>query len=109
MDRTLDFSRFPRTRRVARENNRKVMKAALAGLATTLMMFGGVGLAAPSAQAAPCPADKSCQHWCPGDVLPAGRPVPWDGNVCHDYYWDYYGVHDINTGANYNWRDMPWH
>jgi hypothetical protein len=109
MDSTPTLSRFPRTSRVATENNRKAMKAALAALATTLMMFGGAGLAAPSAQAAPCPAGKSCMHWCPGDVLPAGRPVPWDGNICHDYYWDYYGVHDIGDGANYNWRDMPWH
>ncbi|WP_156664788.1 hypothetical protein [Mycobacterium sp. 852002-51057_SCH5723018] len=83
-------------------------KAVIAGLATTLLMFGGSALAAPSAQADPCPAGKSCQHWCPGDPNPAGRPVPWDGNVCHDFFWDYYGVHDIGTGAFYSWRDMPW-
>lgn len=102
------FSRFRRTRAAGEGNNPLGMRAAIAGLATALLMFGGAGLAAPSAQAGPCPAGKSCQHWCPGDVLPAGRPVPWDGNVCHDYYWDYYGVHDIGDGANYSWRDMPW-
>ncbi|MBW0014153.1 hypothetical protein [Mycobacterium sp.] len=85
------------------------IRAAIAGLAAAaLLLFAGAGPAAPSAQAAPCPAGKSCQHWCPGDVLPAGRPVPWDGNVCHDYFWDYYGVHDIGTGAFYSWRNMPW-
>jgi len=104
---TSRFRRFRRTRRTAGENNPGVMRAALVGLAITLLVFG-LGPSAPSAQAAPCPAGKSCQHWCPGDPLPAGRPVPWDGNVCHDYFWDYYGVHDIGTGAFYSWKDMPW-
>ena len=108
MSQTRRISRFRRTRAAGERNNATGMKAAIAGLATALLMFGGSGLAAPSAQAAPCPAGKSCQHWCPGDVLPAGRPVPWDGNVCHDYYWDYYGVHDIGDGKLYTWRDMPW-
>ncbi len=109
MNPTGRFSRFRRTPAPTTRNNPVGMKAMIAGLATASFMLGGAGLAAPSAQAAPCPAGKSCQHWCPGDVLPAGRPVPWDGNVCHDYYWDYYGVHDIGDGANYSWRDMPWH
>ena len=38
-------------------------------------------------------------RWCPGDPDPAGRPIPWDGNVCHDFYWDSAGVHDIGTGT----------
>jgi hypothetical protein len=86
------------------------MKAATVGLATTLLVWGGVGLSTPSAQAAPagCPTGKSCQRWCPGDPNPAGRPVPWDGSACHDYFWDYYGVHDIGTGAFYAWSTMPW-
>lgn len=100
---------IPRTNPQAKGNNPRLMRAAIAGLATTLLMFGGSGLAAPSAGAAPCPAGKSCQHWCPGDANPAGRPVPWDSNVCHDYFWDYYGVHDIGDGKFYSWRDMPWH
>jgi hypothetical protein len=33
--------------------------------------------------------------------------VPWDGGVCHDYYWDSYGVHDVGTGAFYSWNTMP--
>jgi hypothetical protein len=108
MSQTRRISRFRRTRWAGEGNNSTSMKPLIAGLATTLLMFGGAGLAAPSAQAAPCPAGKSCQHWCPGDVLPAGRPVPWDGNVCHDYFWDYSGVHDIGDGKLYTWRDMPW-
>jgi hypothetical protein len=109
MNLTRRISRFPRTAAPTRGNNATGMRAIIAGLATTVLMFGGAGLAAPSAQADPCPAGKSCMHWCPGDALPAGRPVPWDGNVCHDYFWDYYGVHDIGDGKFYSWRDMPWH
>jgi hypothetical protein len=46
-----------------------------------------------------CAPGSSCLRWCPGDPDPAGRPIPWDSNVCHDFYWDYAGVHDIGTGA----------
>lgn len=35
-----------------------LMKAAIAGLATALLVFDDAGLAAPSAQAAPCPAEN---------------------------------------------------
>ncbi|MDT5145583.1 MAG: hypothetical protein QOC58_228 [Mycobacterium sp.] len=102
-------SRLPRTGPVAGDNSPRFMKTAFLALATPLMIWGGLGLAAPTAQAAPCPNTASCQRWCPGDANPAGRPVPWDGSACHDYYWDYYGVHDVGTGAFYAWRDMPWH
>lgn len=94
--------------RAARISPRTSRNAALAGLATTMFVLGGAGLAAPAAAQGPCPGGKSCMTWCPGDANPAGRPVPWDGNVCHDYYWDYSGVHDIGNGAFYSWRDMPW-
>lgn len=73
------------------------MRTVVAVLATALLFFDGSG-----------PAGHSCPQWCPGDPNPAGRPVPWDGGVCHDYYWDYYGVQAINTGAFYSWKDMPW-
>ena len=82
------------------------MKAGLAGLATTLLVWGGLGLAGLGlaerfAQADPggCPSGKSCMRWCPGDPDPAGRPIPWDSSVCHDYFWDYAGVHEIGTGT----------
>ena len=84
------------------------VKAALVGLATTLMLWGGAELIAPAAQAAPCPRLQACTTWCPGQPNPAGRPVPWDASVCHDYYWDSYGVHDIGNGAFYAWRSMGW-
>ena len=76
--------------------------------ATTLLLWGGSELAAPAAEAAPCPRLQACTTWCPGQPNPAGRPVPWDGSVCHDYYWDSYGVHDVGDGAFYDWRTMGW-
>jgi hypothetical protein len=81
---------------------------ALLGAAAALLLWGGANLAAPSAQAAPCPHLQACTTWCPGQPRPAGRPIPWDANVCHNYYWDSYGVHDIDTGAFYAWRGMGW-
>jgi len=85
------------------------MKAAIAGLATTMLLCGGAGLPARTADAAPgsCAPGSSCQRWCPGDPDPAGRPIPWDGNVCHDFYWDSAGVHDIGTGTFYSWSSLP--
>ena len=81
----------------------------LGGTATALLVWVGLGLAAPSADAdSGCPRLQACTTWCPGQPNPAGRPVPWDTNVCHDYYWDSYGVHDVGNGAFYPWRTMGW-
>ena len=85
----------------------------ISGSAATLFVWGGLGLAsvglgAGFAQADPCPAQQACSRWCPGDTLPAGRPIPWEPGVCHDFYWDSYGVHDIGTGKFYSWRSIPW-
>ncbi len=90
------------------------MKAGIVGFAAPVLVWAGLGLAnllgAPSAQADPlCPKLQACTRWCPGDAYPAGRPIPWDAGVCHDYYWDSYGVHDIGTGQFYSWRSIPWH
>lgn len=79
------------------------------GLGITLLVSLGL-MAAPPAQAEQgnCPRLQACTTWCPGDPNPAGRPVPWDANVCHDYYWGSDGVHDVGNGAFYPWRTMPW-
>ncbi|MBW0019102.1 MAG: hypothetical protein JO236_16360 [Mycobacterium sp.] len=89
-------------------NVKRVFAATLltGGIATTLLALG-----ADPAEAAPlgvCPAGHACTQWCPGDTNPAGRPVPWDTRVCHMFYWDYYGVHDIGNGAFYAWSRMGW-
>ena len=88
------------------------MKAGIACLAMAVLLWaalGALGLAERFAAAAPgdCAPGSSCQRWCPGDPDPAGRPVPWDSNVCHDFYWDYAGVHDTGTGAFYSWSSLP--
>ena len=86
----------------------------IAWLAATLLtfgvlVFGGLSLA-PAAQADPiCPPGKGNMTWCPGGPNPAGRPVPWDTSVCHDYFWDNRGVYDIGTRIFYPWNTMPWH
>lgn len=97
-------------------NERLIMRSllpalsnALTGLAITVLVSVGLTLSPPAhAEQGNCPRLQACTTWCPGDPNPAGRPVPWDGSVCHDYYWDSYGVHDVGTGAFYSWATMPW-
>jgi hypothetical protein len=84
-------------------------KAHIAALAAIPLALAGLTLAAPAhSEQGNCPRLQACTTWCPGDPNPAGRPVPWDGGVCHDYYWDSYGVHDVGTGQFYSWATMPW-
>ena len=69
-------------------NNVRSMKRGIAGLATTLVLSGGLGLAglglaAGTAQALP--------SWCPGQPLPAPN-VNWDMGLCHNYRVDPGGV-----------------
>ena len=68
--------------------NVRSMKRGIAGLATTLVLSGGLGLAglglaAGTAQALP--------SWCPGQPLPAPN-VNWDMGLCHNYRVDPGGV-----------------
>ncbi len=85
------------------------LSTGFAGLAITLLVSTGLMLSPPAhADQGNCPRLQACTTWCPGDPNPAGRPVPWDGSVCHDYYWDSYGVHDVGNGAFYSWSTMPW-
>lgn len=46
-------------------------------------------------------------RWCPGDLDPAGRPIPWDSSVCQDFLWDSAGLDDIGTGNFYAWSALP--
>lgn len=69
----------------------------IAGLAGTVMVSGGLGLAglglAGTAQAGP----PGPFHWCPGDDMAFQAPrgdrngpgvaYNWDMNVCHTWYW----------------------
>src|ERR1700739_525941 len=100
MNRISRCGRRPRPR----GNNVGVTKLGIAGLATTLLVFGGLGLAglglaAGTAQAEPGFAQshrpvpdkaRGPYQWCPGQRLPADDVV-WDMSVCHTWYWVDYG------------------
>lgn len=80
------------------------MRPGLAGLATTLLVSGGLGLAglglaAGTVQAQPSPAPQSTSQWCPGQYVSKFiQNMQWDWNVCHDWHLvdnsepDEYGV-----------------
>jgi hypothetical protein len=80
------------------------MKRVIVGLATTVLVSGGLGLAglglgAGTAQAVCSPGaavvNGMCygpNHWCPGQSLYVSqggpnRDVNWDMSVCHTWYW----------------------
>ena len=88
--------------------NRSSIKLAIAGLATTLLVPGGLwlaglGLAAGAANADTdhCSTRSGCykgpgDRWCPGDyVWPGLVATGWDLTVCHVYHEEcpagYYG------------------
>jgi hypothetical protein len=107
MNRPPQLLRISRPRRAVGRNNPGLMKTGMVGIATTLLAWGGLGLTAPNAQAAPrCPGG-TCMQWCPGDPDPAGGPIPWDRGACHDFWWDQKGLHDAGTGQFYAWSALP--
>ena len=88
------------------DDNPWFMRRMIVGLATTVLLWGGVaGVVGPdSAGARPgpvplsawpgCPEDHPAGpcHWCPGDPpVQTGNlrvdPVRWDANVCHTYWY----------------------
>jgi len=66
------------------------MKRLLVGLATTVLVSGGLGLPASAPVSGIAQAGTGVpHHWCPGDSDPTA-PTPvynWDWNICHTYYW----------------------
>lgn len=87
--------------------------------AASIAVAGGVGLLGigtaatamaqgPSYQGGNCPPGMTCTHWCPGESTPPGSQVlTWDWNVCHDWYWDSYGITDVTTNTMYPWSGAP--
>lgn len=65
------------------------MKRVIVGLATTVVVSGGLGLGAGTAQAAPGFAPLAT--WCPGTpgsaLIADMQKAGWDLSVCHDYYF----------------------
>lgn len=86
--------------------------------AASIVVAGGLGLSGlglatavaqgPSYQGGNCPPGMTCTHWCPGAPNPPGSQVlSWDWNVCHDWYWDSYGITDVTTNTMYPWSGAP--
>jgi hypothetical protein len=83
-------------------NNVRSMTRRIVGLATTVALTVGLGLAvlelaASTARAepgfalsqgphGPIPAARGPYQWCPGQNLPE-TDVVWDMNICHTWYW----------------------
>jgi hypothetical protein len=103
----------------SRRNSARFIKLGIAGLATTLLVSGGLGLtglglAAGTAQAEPGfalspgpfpAAPRGPYQWCPGDHLPT-TDVVWDMSVCHTWYWVDYGFQG-NVGQFVYEGDSP--
>jgi len=78
-------------------NTTHALRRGIVGLATTLLVSGGLGLAALGLGAGTAKADVLPPHtWCPGDSMVyyrfdtstgPGIPYQWDMNVCHTWYW----------------------
>ena len=93
--------------------------------AATVLISGGLGLAGlgtgtaqadnpfwgPSYGGGNCPPGVgTCTHWCPGDPPIPGTEfgaISWDGNICHDWYWNSEGTVDIATNTVYPWHGVP--
>ena len=93
-------------------NTTHSMKRLVVGLATSVLVSGGLGLAglglaAGTAHADPCTLkdQRACpprgpNQWCPGQSMdPArggpGTDVVWDVNVCHTWYYVAYGQGNV--------------
>jgi hypothetical protein len=78
----------------SRGTNPQSMKLGVAGLATTVLVSGGLGLAglglaAGAAQANPPGCGQYDACWCPGQRMPGNGNVvgDWDSTACHDYHF----------------------
>jgi hypothetical protein len=102
------ISRFT-NRPCSRGNTENSVKVGIAGLATTLLVSGGLGLAALGLGAGIAHAyTYGPFQWCPGQDLPNDPPRPdgelvWDMSVCHTYYFEY----DVRTKAPAHYWEGP--
>src|SRR4051812_3586519 len=98
MNRTSRFTLIPDTRDTTELVRPGSAKRLIAGLATTVLMAGGLGLAG-LALAGPAQARPT---WCPGDPLPAAAPWPgFNWSSCYEYSGagGQYGYVDLGTGV----------
>jgi len=95
------MSRFARLGS-SRGTNLRSVKRGIAGLATTVLVSGGLGLAALAL------AGAAQAQWCPGDPPNwAPRFATWDWSVCHNYHYVSDGVVDDDTGILYPYSGDP--
>lgn len=66
------------------------MNKKITGLATAVLLSGGLSLVSLGFGTATAQADT----WCPGGYRFTGMPN-WDMNVCHEYYWAH--KYDLNA------------
>lgn len=119
MKRISRVTSFPNPRKTANGNNSRVMRRLIFGLATSVLLSGGLGVAGlagavGTAAAWPGPLPKSggwpgCPddpkgpcHWCPGDPpVQTGNlrvnPVIWDSSICHTYYYVLPGQGNVSS------------
>ncbi|OBG57028.1 hypothetical protein A5703_05710 [Mycobacterium sp. E188] len=76
------------------------MMRRIARLATTALLAGGLGVAGLGLAAGTANADGGPHRWCPGEPLPptgnhVTNPVIWDNNICHTYYYVYFGQGNV--------------
>jgi hypothetical protein len=63
--------------------NLRSMERLIVGLATTVLVSGGLGLAGLGLGVPTAQADE---EWCPSMGLPrSAEPIDWDWSVCHNY------------------------
>jgi hypothetical protein len=75
------------------------MRRLIVGLATTVLVSGGLGLAGLGLGAGTAQANIGPYHWCPGghDRLPSPNVV-WDMTVCHTYWIVAFGLGNTDDG-----------
>lgn len=101
-------------------NTMRSMKRGFAGLATTLLLSGGLGLAGLELAAGAAHADDFYgpgYTWCPGDpeyTLPVKDGLGWDMSVCHTYHTVPFGQRNVpifdtqgNPMDSWIWADSP--
>jgi len=79
-----------------------MLRRRIGGLATAMLVSGGLGLACLGAgSGAALAIPSSPHHWCPGDSMnpPTGPGADkvWDMSICHTWYFVKEGYGNVQT------------